>query len=123
MTPAGALRVVVAPTRKVEGAGPLVVGASWDLAKSAMPKGAAELAAARSPRLSKAMPLGATRVWLVWTATLERVMDGVGVPPAASCVGVNSTRVLGGLALLDHRSPLSRRPGPREPGWSQRRRR
>src|SRR6202051_1590407 len=109
LSPAGALRVVLAPTRK--DAGLVVPPAACSFASyRATPKGAAELIAARLSFWSKAIPLGATRVSnlaLPPTISLKGliVVSGVGAPVVVICVGPNFTSVNGEFALLDHRSP------------------
>src|SRR5260370_34154056 len=107
LSPAGALSVVLAPTRKESGLiDPPVICClrSYD----ATPKGELALMAASSP-FTNAIPLGAARlsskVFLTLTSNGLIVVSGVGSPVVVIWVGPNLTRVKGELALLDHRSP------------------
>src|SRR5580692_2840387 len=109
LSPAGALRVVWAPTRKDAGLIVPPAACSFALYRET-PKGAAELIATRLPFWSKAIPLGATRVSnlaLPPTISLKGliVVWGVGAPVLLICVGPNFTSVFGEFALLDHKSP------------------
>jgi len=86
--PAGAFKVVVLPARNVVGttAPPAV---SCVCPNKAAAKGVAELIAARSPRLSKAIPLGEARVASPPVVVGLRVTAGVGLPVAVKLALAN----------------------------------